>query len=366
MPPQASKGFYRPELDVLRFLAFLLVFFDHASSGLRLTSALATRFGEACKSGLPVFFLLSSYLITELLLREHRKTGTIHIKAFFVRRVLRIWPLYLFFVTAIYFAARMGHGFFPTQAFLAFLFISGNWYVYVHGFLQFGVGPLWSISVEEQYYLVWPFLVLLGAKRALKTAIVVVLLVSIAAMWYSGHHNLPFNKYWTNSLIQFQYFALGAVVALLLHDREFTPSVSQRALFFGASIASFLSLVLFFPMAPGLHMDAFHLLMGYAMMGVMSIGLFLGVYGMRLSSTCAPLIYLGRISYGLYVFHLLVLQATSSLLRHRGMDATLPRQFLGTAIALGITIAVAMASYRFLESPFLRLKSRFTFVHSRS
>jgi peptidoglycan/LPS O-acetylase OafA/YrhL len=364
MSQPARRGFYRPELDLLRFVAFLLVFFDHALGGFGLP--LVSKFGEACRSGLPVFFLLSSYLITELLLREHRKTGTIHIKAFFLRRVLRIWPLYLLFLTAVYLAWRLGHGYFPGPAFLAFLFISGNWYVYAFGFLQFAVGPLWSISVEEQFYLVWPFLVLVGAQRALKAFIPVVLLASVVAIWYSGHYDLPLNKYWTNSLIQFQFFAFGAIIALVLHDREFTLSARGRGLFFGAGCAAFLSLVFLFPLAANLSINALHLLIAYGLMGVMSVCLFLGFYGMRLPAVCSPLVYLGRISYGMYVFHLSILQVIGSFLHRHGKWATIPFQMAGMMAALGLTILVAMASYRFLESPFLRLKDRFTFVHSRS
>ena len=103
VPQQASstgKNFYRPELDALRFLAFLLVFFDHGSGSFH--SALATKIGEASRCGLQLFFILSAYLISELLLREREKTGTVHILSFFVRRVLRIWPLYFLFIGAVY------------------------------------------------------------------------------------------------------------------------------------------------------------------------------------------------------------------------------------------------------------------------
>ena len=120
----AKQRFYRPELDVLRFLAFLLVFFRHgyeafASPGVR-------RVGEASGIGLPVFFLLSAYLITELLLREQEKTGTIHLRAFFVRRILRIWPLYFLFLLGSFLIAVSGHGVFPPKALAAFLLLWGN------------------------------------------------------------------------------------------------------------------------------------------------------------------------------------------------------------------------------------------------
>src|SRR5258708_24969859 len=93
-PEIRVDSFYRPGLDILRALAFLLVFVAHGLvSELDKPTQLGA-IGRAGEFGVCVFFFLSSYLITELLLREKRETHTIHIPAFYVRRILRIWPLY--------------------------------------------------------------------------------------------------------------------------------------------------------------------------------------------------------------------------------------------------------------------------------
>ncbi len=366
MPVQATstgKKFYRPELDALRFLAFLLVFFDHGSGSFH--SALATKIGEASRCGLQLFFVLSAYLISELLLREREKTGTIHMPAFFVRRVLRIWPLYFIFIGLIYLAGRFHHGFFPTGALLAFVALAGNWWIYFNRFLQFAVGILWSISVEEQFYLVWPWLVRFGGMRALQAVVPVVLAVSSLALWYSGHNVLPVNKYWTNSLIEFAYFAVGAVLALGLHRREFQPSLLARVSLFATAVVAFLLLVFPFPVAAeGRVIHTPGLFAAFTLLGVVSVCLFLGFYGLRMGQGSGPFLYLGRISYGLYVFHLFVLQACEAALRRvhlRGATYAVVQ----LSMALAVTIVIAALSYRFLETPFLKLKSRFTFVHSR-
>ncbi len=358
-----GKKFYRPELDALRFLAFLLVFFDHGSGSFH--SALATKIGEASRCGLQLFFILSSYLISELLLREREKTGTVHIPSFFVRRVLRIWPLYFSFIGAVYVAGRFHHGFFPTSALLAFVALAGNWWIYAYGFLAFAVGILWSISVEEQFYLVWPWLVKAGGERALQVIVPVVLVVSSLALWYSGHNRLPVNKYWTNSLIEFAYFAVGAVLALLLHRRHFQPSGRVRLGLFAAAAVAFLLLVFPFPVAAeGKIIHTPGLFAAFALLGVVSVCLFLGFYGLRMGNGSAPFLYLGRISYGLYVFHLFALQACEAALRRAHLHGT-TYALVQLGMALTVTIMIAALSYRFLETPFLRLKSRFTFVHSR-
>ena len=99
-PPKARGSVYWPELDVLRFFAFACVFLTHGpriagQTGWRhLVQGAFNCFATGSVYGLSLFFFLSSYLITELLLREQRKTGSVHLRWFYIRRVLRIWPLY--------------------------------------------------------------------------------------------------------------------------------------------------------------------------------------------------------------------------------------------------------------------------------
>ena len=248
---------------------------------------------------------------------------------------------------------------------LAFVTLAGNWWIYYNGFLQFAVGILWSISVEEQFYLVWPWLVRAGGERALRMVVPLVLLISASAIWYSGHNGLVMIKYWSNSLIQFGYFAVGAVLALALHRRTFQPSGALRlGLFAGAAVA-FVLLVFPFPVAEGyrlIHTPG--LFAAFSLLGVVSVCLFLAFYGMPMGKGSGPFLYLGRISYGLYVFHLFALQGCESVLRHVHLSHDM-YPLVHLPFAMAVTVCLAALSYRFLETPFLRLKSRFTFVHSR-
>ena len=93
----AIKRYYRPELDVLRFIAFLIVFIVHRMDFIPIDPAQHYWLYNICllgNFGVPVFFLLSAFLITELLFRESDETGKIQVKSFYIRRILRIWPLY--------------------------------------------------------------------------------------------------------------------------------------------------------------------------------------------------------------------------------------------------------------------------------
>ena len=168
----AGGQYYRPELDVLRFFAFFSVFCYHALPGVevgnhsgweRAAAIGLSAFKSAGSFGVCLFFVLSSFLITELLIRERSKTGTVHIKAFYTRRILRIWPLYFFF---LFVGFLLGHLVpewnLETPRLLAFLALLGNWYVAVFGWSANPIAPLWSISIEEQFYLIWPGLAKVG------------------------------------------------------------------------------------------------------------------------------------------------------------------------------------------------------------
>jgi len=162
----SRSSFYRPELDLLRLLAFILVFALH---GPRLTESgpdvaqwkaslayVFNRFALSGQAGLPLFFFLSSYLITELLLREKERTGLIDLKAFYFRRVLRIWPLYF---------AGVGLGV-VVGLWKPSLRLSHHEILYLTTFTAWlgetfhgnPFGVLWSVSVEEWFYFVWPSL----------------------------------------------------------------------------------------------------------------------------------------------------------------------------------------------------------------
>lgn len=130
------------------------------------------RFESAVRSaggfGVCLFFLLSAYLITELLQRERARTGTIHVRSFYIRRILRIWPLYFFFLLLGSALGLIVHSWRISAArIFAFVFLAGNWYVAAVGFGKNPIFPLWSISLEEQFYLVWPWVAKISGRASI-------------------------------------------------------------------------------------------------------------------------------------------------------------------------------------------------------
>ena len=159
---QRRLGFYHPELDVLRFFAFLAVFIHHAlprDAGLYIGSGLPEAAAQllltakaAGAFGLDLFFTLSSYLITDLLMREWIENGRVSLRNFYVRRALRIWPLYFVFLafTVLVVPHILPQDEFGTIYIVSFALFSGNWACVVMGIPLSVASPLWIKSVDEQ------------------------------------------------------------------------------------------------------------------------------------------------------------------------------------------------------------------------
>ncbi len=370
---RTSARFYHPELDIVRFFAFLMVFVHHAIPH---EPAFWTKFGiveplarviggigSMGAFGVDVFFALSAYLITELLLREKQQCGEVDVRAFYVRRILRIWPLYFVFLA---FAAAL-HWIIPGQhigwrAGLAFTFLAGNWWIVFQGFPSSIIFPLWSISIEEQFYLTWPAVVRRISIRGMSAFAVGMLAIATLTRIYLGAHHAGETQVWCNTLARLDPIALGILAAILLRGR--TPNLQPLARvalvvggLAGIALAANYWMVKFDPLA------ASSMVLGYPAAALGSVALLIAVLNGHAMLRKSVLVYLGRISYGLYVFHVLGLMISDYVVHDQ--TASLGRYVLRVSVALAATIGLAAASYRWLETPFLQIKQRFTHVLSR-
>ena len=160
-----EASFYRPELDALRFFAFFAVYLadslshepgDYTRYHLpQLAGDLMAALATSGRFGGQLFFLLSGYLITSLLLRERWVTGHVNLRAFYIRRILRIWPLYLFvlLVAALW---PWGGARLPLPYFVAYLLLAGNWMTAFLGPPASWASVLWPLPILQQFYLFWP------------------------------------------------------------------------------------------------------------------------------------------------------------------------------------------------------------------
>jgi peptidoglycan/LPS O-acetylase OafA/YrhL len=378
-PAAPPPRYYRPELDVLRFVAFMLVFITHRNDLAPIDAAAHPwlhAFTMTGVYGVPVFFLLSAFLITELLEREREATGRIDARAFYVRRILRIWPLYflIFFGLVALNPILPGAGADSPNKWLAFMLFAGNWYITFNGWIEYPVNPMWSLSVEEQFYIAIPFLAMLG-RRTLIGVNVAVLAVAYAVIVHYASGFPPgggFSGQWTNSFVQFQFFAGGMLLALFLRGRTPDWPVPVRIGLFALAVG--LWLVAY--MVCGIKADwptstVGQSLAGWPLVLAGAALMLVSLLGTPRRFLPGPLIYLGRISYGLYLVHIffywLVYDKFRPWLTQVTEAAGLAgwRDNLGQLLAFAATVLVASLLYRYYEMPFLRLKRRFTFVPSR-
>ncbi len=349
-----------------------MVFFSHAwpqrgssvLAGANVPLSLISGFFGSGALGVFVFFMLSSYLITELLLRERANTGTIHLRAYYVRRILRIWPLYFLFIAFCFLIRPLTPNYpFSGRQLISMLFLSGNWYFSHHGW---GVGftsHLWSISVEEQFYLLWPLVLKLGGRATLKRACVVLVVVGFLSLAFVAMRGDPANpSIFVNSFVLCIFFALGGIASYSTHGQIPDLKLRSRALLltFGVGLITIATMV--FKIHEQSVVSLMNLLVGYAIAGLGCLSIFFGFLGRSIPSRLRFLVYLGKISYGLYVYHLICLALTywvkEHLLHREHWVLSFPFTFV-------LTVVCASLSYHLIESPFLRLKERFVFVQSR-
>jgi len=346
-----AKHFYRPELDALRFFAFLAVLVHHGPGA----PGFAGIVRDAGGFGLSMFFLLSAYLITELLVREREQSGTIAWRFFFVRRALRIWPLYFAAIAVGVLISKVDR-----TALAAMLVFVANWIPVDAGRL---LAPLWSISIEEQFYLLWPPILKFGGKAL--AFVMSIVFIATAGIWFCFFEYRGW-RLWYDTPVEFLFFAAGAILALAAHGKP-TPTMRKgdRGFLLAAGL---LLLAVAAEMGIGTAevtgLSRTSLLLGYGGAVAGCAVIFSATLGLQ--NISRVLIYGGRISYGLYVFHSGMLELS------RWLTAPLKLAHFSAlnmvcvdSVALLLSVGAAHFSYRYFERPFLKLKERFEVVKSR-
>ena len=353
---EAHKSFYLPELDVLRFFAALLVIIHHAPTVPGLASVQA--YGWI---GVDLFLCLSAYLLTTLLRLEFKQTGTIRLRAFFIRRALRIWPLYFGFAGVFCALAVAVFDHPPIVAvswFLSHLTFSANLMTALAGFslLPF-TNHLWTISLEEQAYFVIPIALFAFSQKSLPTRAIVIAMAAALATLYVGRMAFWFAGVPTDRLLATPLRADGiiyGVAAALLVERLGLPS---RTWCFGLLCIglAMMGMTQAWDLSPtsASALLVFPFLTGTCLCAVLGV--------MQTRFRWSPLVYLGKVSFGIYIYHTVAIRASERLLERA--------EIVHPAAVLALTVILAclaaMISYKLLETPFLRLKERFTVIRSR-
>ncbi len=373
-----TRRFYRPELDSLRFLAFFGVFVFHVVPNdpqfyqahpilPHFAVPLVCAVASAGAFGVDLFFALSAYLITTLLIREEEIRGSIDTGAFYVRRILRIWPLYFFFIgvaAVVPVWDRTQHLGWPFIA--GYLLLSGNWVYVFLGLPHSIASPLWSVSIEEQFYLVWPLALRRLSRRQLVFAVIGLLVLANMVRVFLVFSHVVGAAVEYNTLARIDAIAFGVLLAYFLGSEAPSLSLLSRAalaiacLGLWCMVASQTNLNAQTEVAP-----VMGTLLGRPLIALAAAGLLFAVIGAPAAGaralTASWLTYLGRISYGLYVYHAAGLLLAWHLIRGNSVKIYAAYALTG----FGLTVLFSALSYRWLESPFLKMKERFAIVRSR-
>jgi peptidoglycan/LPS O-acetylase OafA/YrhL len=315
---------YFPLLDGLRTVSILGVIWHHAGGTRHLSGALSRGY-----HGVSLFFVISGFLITTLLLREKERTGVISLRKFYLRRALRIFPLY-YAVLALYVAmvlyvergSRAGAEFMHNLPFFATY--TSNWFVKL-GADRTIFYFAWSLATEEQFYLVWPWIVLYAGPRA-RTLVFALSLGAVAFI------SVP--------------ICLGAIAAYLAHAKTTSRYLLAAA---GHNLSGLAGAA---TVAACMISDRAPLTLLY-----LSMTFWVTACAVRSDQLLSPVLgnrsirYIGTISYGMYLLHMFALNGARRVLGAQSGSAVFVAALVMSAVG-------ASVSHRFFELPFLRLKAQ--------
>lgn len=344
-----------PAFDGLRGIAILAVLLYHCLP--RLQGTWIEKFVSWGWSGVSLFFVLSGFLITGIILDSGSAPG--FYSNFYARRFLRIWPVYwlllflfYFFFPFVFSGYRwMLHDVATAPWLFLMLFVQNLWPITLPGAL----GPTWSLAIEEQFYLFWTPIVRSIPPRWLLLAASAMLVASPMVRLFWGNRFTP-----TNTITHLDGLAVGSLVAIALRVLPWPPAVwkwiTRAALAIGAT-----GVVLMLH-----HGSAFTDTLLAVGFGGMLLAALLGHAAPRLTLYCRalgfrPLAFVGRISYGLYLTHILVFSILGGYVDKPLDRFGIPGNLAIVVIRLAAAIGVAALVWVRFEKPILSLKRHFKF-----
>ncbi len=352
-----------PALDGLRAIAALLVLFSHSPklTGMPVDDIATSYFWRFCLAGdmgVDLFFVLSGFLITSILVTNIRAPGAL--KVFWMRRVLRIFPLHYAYLAMIIVVAFTTHlfasGSVPTSAvgWLGFALYLSNFVLLARGDSALEIIILWSLAVEEQFYAVWPLIVRRHSNRELARFAIVAIALAPLIRLGSAVFVPNTDAFYVLPFCRMDSIFAGALVAL---ERERIASVTRWA--FWPAVATLVFLLqrknYHEEQKPIAWITLYYSVLALAWAIVLCRTLDVGRIGKLLLANPA-MTYVGKISYALYLFHPLL----GRIIRATLITRLPPLALLGTHLTA--SLAAASISWVLLERPILRLKTRFPYT----
>lgn len=364
---------YFPHLDVVRGLAAFMIIIVHAyadyivwfnrprvfvdsTDNVNVLGELVEQFIHNLNIGVDIFFLISGFLITYILIEERNRFGRINIKNFIIRRSLRIWPLYFLIIAItpllVYWVDR------PHPNYLMNLFFLGNFDVIRTTVFEWPLAHYWTICVEEHFYIFWPFIVAFVPRRFMLNSMLMVVAASMLFRLYSYFFIEGYQLViYLHTLSRLDALAMGAIGGYIYSVRPFTFKITTRLR--GFLIIAFLVLMCTDSVHSWLTpFDAvFKKYIYLVILAVLLLDFNFNPSFKHSLKGSRFLHYLGKISYGIYMYgNITILFVTQRIMFNNNMDNI----FLYFAFIIILPIIVATISYEFFEKPLLKLKRKFS------
>ncbi len=369
-----SKIFF-PNLDGLRFFSFFIVFLTHALSTdnpaimqLSWYKLIKVRMFSDGELGVSFFFVLSGFLISYLLIKEKELTNRIDVKSFYIRRILRIWPLYYFVILfgfLIFPALKAHFGQVPHETsnpLLCLTFLNNFDRIYNGDADASVITIMWSVAIEEQFYLIWPVLFFLVPSKSYRYIFIAVMLISTLFRVFYIHKTTI--DYHTLGVIS--DMAMGGLGAyLILNSSSFfngIKNLSKNSIFI--LYLSVIALIVF-------KQEIFATTTMQILKRLIMAGIFIMVIleqnfaekSLFKVGNWKIISSLGKYTYGLYCLHGIAVLATITILKKYSLlNESWQIWLLQLPIALLLSIFISWVSYTYFESWFLRLKSKFAYI----
>jgi len=304
-----------------------------------------------------VFFALSGFLITYLLLKEYELKKDINVGKFYMRRILRIWPLYFLLIPVSLGVYKLLDFQYPPSSIVYYLLLIANVALYLKVPIPL-LGGYWSVCVEEQFYLVWPLFMKFSKNRYFRnTLILLAVLMALRVVFNVLQMRFPILAAYNELMGQSRYHVLlmGALAAMLYVDNNqmFIKIFSNKYVVLAAWIFIFL------PVIKGFRVLGQHEVM--ALSTIVIIVSQIRNQNKLINLENKVFDFLGKISYGIYMFHPLVL----FLLGKSGIWFAHPQPWnyaIVVVLVTAITILVSTLSYYYFEGWFLNLKKKYTVI----
>jgi len=312
-------------------------------------------FGKIIENGIhnlslnvDVFFLVSGFVITHILLSDKEQNGIINFKKYFISRAFRILPLYyvVLAITPLY--NYFYHE--PDPNYANFFLMIGNFELIERGWGAATVNPMWTLCIEAQFYFLWPFVIRFVPGKHLVKVFLSVILASVLFRSWMLHRDNWWMTVYMHTLSRFDVIAIGSLIALWYHNNKALSINIPRSI----RLAVYALFIFVFFIDDIGYWDGLFLITAkkYFYVGVIAFAFINYLFNpdtMFAFKKPHPLHQLGKITYGLYVFNILVVALVVKTYNAYGFH----NLFLFYFVIIICALAVAMVSYRFVEKPFL-------------